>query len=95
MQGYTGSFLSSSVSFHFFFFRFGVRGHGSSWLNCSEPSSWYVRYCISYSAQYSTVEVLLGCGSIAQSVLSLGHKGDFFSINWGWGVSAGLAHCTC
>ena len=27
--------------------------------------------------------VLLGAASIAQSVLSLGHKGDFFSINWG------------
>ena len=50
---------------------------------------------ISYSAQLCTVEVLLGCGSIAQSVLSLGHKGDFFSINWGWGVSADLAHCIC
>ena len=28
--------------------------------------------------------VLFGAGSIAQSVLSLGHKGDFFSINWGY-----------
>ena len=28
--------------------------------------------------------VLFGAGSIAQSTLSLGHKGDFFSINWGW-----------
>ena len=27
---------------------------------------------------------MFGCGSIAQSVLSLGLKGDFFSINWGW-----------
>ena len=27
--------------------------------------------------------VLFGAGSIAQSTLSLGHKGDFFSINWG------------
>ena len=27
--------------------------------------------------------MLLGAASIAQSVLSLGHKGDFFSINWG------------
>ena len=27
--------------------------------------------------------VLFGTGSIAQSTLSLGHKGDFFSINWG------------
>ena len=27
--------------------------------------------------------VVFGCGSIAQSVLSLGLKGDFFSINWG------------
>jgi len=34
--------------------------------------------------------VVFGCGSIAQSVLSLGLKGDFFSINWGWCVGAVL-----
>lgn len=36
--------------------------------------------------------VVFGCGSIAQSVLSLGTKGDFFSINWGWclGVTLGI-----
>ncbi|XP_023336662.1 aquaporin-7 [Eurytemora carolleeae] len=28
--------------------------------------------------------VLFGTGSIAQSVLSLNNKGDFFAINWGW-----------
>ena len=28
--------------------------------------------------------MVFGCGSIAQSTLSLGVKGDFFSINWGW-----------
>ena len=27
--------------------------------------------------------VLFGTGSVAQSVLSLGQKGSFFSINWG------------
>ena len=27
--------------------------------------------------------VTFGCASIAQSVLSLQNKGDFFSINWG------------
>jgi len=32
--------------------------------------------------------VVFGCGSIAQSVLSLGIKGDFFSINWGWCIGA-------
>merc|ERR1712110_1204559 len=32
--------------------------------------------------------VVFGCGSIAQSVLSLGLKGDFFSINWGWCIGA-------
>ena len=32
--------------------------------------------------------VTFGCGSIAQSVLSLTIKGDFFSVNWGWSVLA-------
>jgi len=32
--------------------------------------------------------VVFGCGSIAQSTLSLGLKGDFFSINWGWCIGA-------
>jgi len=36
------------------------------------------------------VLVVFGCGSIAQSVLSLGLKGDFFSINWGWCIGAVL-----
>lgn len=36
------------------------------------------------------VLIVFGCGSIAQSVLSLGLKGDFFSINWGWCVGAVL-----
>lgn len=30
--------------------------------------------------------VLFGNASVAQSVLSLQHKGDFFAINWGWGI---------
>jgi len=34
--------------------------------------------------------VVFGCGSIAQSVLSLQTKGDFFSINWGWCLGATL-----
>jgi len=34
--------------------------------------------------------VVFGCGSIAQSVLSLQNKGDFFSINWGWCLGATL-----
>jgi len=29
---------------------------------------------------------LTGNGSIAQSILSHKEKGDFFSINWGWGI---------
>jgi len=32
------------------------------------------------------VLVVFGSASIAQSVLSLTSKGNFFSINWGWGV---------
>jgi len=38
------------------------------------------------------VLVLFGNCSIAQSVLSLSSKGDFFSINWGWciGIILGL-----
>jgi len=38
------------------------------------------------------VLVTFGCASIAQSVLSLQNKGDFFSINWGWalGLMLGL-----
>ena len=31
--------------------------------------------------------VVFGTGSVAQSVLSLGQKGDFFAINWGSVVS--------
>lgn len=34
--------------------------------------------------------IVFGCGSVAQSVLSLGLKGDFFSINWGWCIGAVL-----
>jgi len=30
--------------------------------------------------------VVFGAGSVAQSVLSLGQKGDFFAINWGWAI---------
>lgn len=35
---------------------------------------------------------MIGNGSIAQSKLSHGEKGDFFSINWGWalGVTLGI-----
>jgi len=30
--------------------------------------------------------ITFGNASVAQSVLSLGNKGDFFSVNWGWGL---------
>jgi MIP family channel proteins len=33
------------------------------------------------------VLVLFGDASIAQAILSLGSKGDFFAINWGWGLA--------
>jgi len=36
------------------------------------------------------VLVLFGDASIAQAVLSLGSKGDFFAINWGWGMAVML-----
>jgi len=39
--------------------------------------------------------VVFGCGSIAQSTLSLGIKGDFFSINWGWCIGAVLGLLLC
>lgn len=31
---------------------------------------------------------LFGDASVAQSVLSKSANGDFFSINWGWGIGA-------
>jgi len=34
--------------------------------------------------------VVFGAGSVAQAVLSLGQKGNFFSINWGWGLGVML-----
>jgi len=36
------------------------------------------------------VLVTFGNGSVAQSVLSLQTKGNFFSINWGWGIGVFL-----
>jgi len=33
------------------------------------------------------VLITFGNASVAQSVLSLQNKGDFFSINWGWGLA--------
>jgi len=34
--------------------------------------------------------ITFGNASVAQSVLSLGNKGDFFSVNWGWGLGVML-----
>ena len=46
----------------------------------SRERLWFLKYNLIIGTY---VLVLFGTGSIAQSVLSLGHKGDFFSINWG------------
>jgi len=32
------------------------------------------------------VLILIGNGSVAQSTFSIGSKGTFFSVNWGWGL---------
>ncbi|XP_065566968.1 aquaporin-7-like isoform X2 [Artemia franciscana] len=39
--------------------------------------------------------VAFGDACVAQSVLSKGEKGDFFSINWGWGLGGMLAVLIC
>lgn len=36
------------------------------------------------------VLVTFGTASVAQSVLSLSNKGDFFAVNWGWGLGVML-----
>ena len=38
---------------------------------------------------------MIGDASVAQSVLSKEEKGDFFSINWGFGMGAMLAVLIC
>ena len=40
------------------------------------------------------VLILFGNAVVAQVVLSEGSKGNFFTINWGWGVAVTLAVLT-
>ena len=44
---------------------------------------WWEKKNTSFLISGTFVLVTFGCASIAQSVLSLQNKGDFFSINWG------------
>lgn len=46
--------------------------------------------CFSHLFSISHITQLLGNGSIAQSYLGHGEKGDFFSINWGWAIGITL-----
>ncbi|XP_057373219.1 aquaporin-3-like [Daphnia carinata] len=63
------------------------RDENSSTTNCNFPS--LIRAVL---AEFigTFILVTIGSGSVAQSQLTNGKKGDYFTINWGWALGCSL-----